>query len=187
MAAKHTVVNIHAQHYKYIAQGTQSVPLDAKLRRTLLDVLVDPELEPQTDNDFSKNKLRATLTVAVGSRVALMSHMAPELGLVKGATGTVLGFVYDGSDEAPCDPSLSPDGAAKCELQPQLPVVIVNMDSRWYTGVSAGPKLRHLLPGFDGQGRAPELTYHQGGQKAHQAGAPYAACRALEGTPGFLF
>ena len=94
-------------------------------------------------------KLRATLTLAVGSRVALTNHTAPELGLVKGATGTVLGFVYDRSDDEPCDPSLSADDAAKKDQQPQVPVVIVNMDSRWYTGDSVGPTLAALLPGFD--------------------------------------
>lgn len=81
----------------------------------------------------SRRLLQPTAGNAHGSRVALVAldrHIAPKLGLCKGATGTLLGFVYDAS-EGDCSPSLSVEDAARAESQPPLPIAIVNVDERW--------------------------------------------------------
>jgi len=147
--ASSTTVNVHAQHFAHVKQSIVSESVSSyEQRLQLLNVQVHLEAKSNANRDDFSSPLRATLTAAVGSRVALDRHIAPELGLCKGATGTLLGFVYDAS-EGDCSPSLSVEDAARAESQPPLPIAIVNMDERWYYCDSAGARLAALLAAID--------------------------------------
>jgi hypothetical protein len=108
---------------------------------------VHPHVENASNSDAQTAPLAATLVLAVGSRVCLDSHLAPNLGLCKFGTGTVLGFLYP--DDAECQPNLSTAEAIAVNEQPQLPIVIVQMDARWYVGNSTAAWLHAFLPSID--------------------------------------
>jgi hypothetical protein len=83
--------------------------------------------------------LPPTLTLVVGSRVALTRHIAPGLGLVKDATGTLVAFVYSANAGAgPAMPGADVAQAARSAMHQQVPTALVQMDEHWYTGTSAG-------------------------------------------------
>jgi hypothetical protein len=87
------------------------------------------------------------VTLAVSSRVRLLDKLAFNLGLIPGATGMVVGFVYSSDPSyGPPLPGANITTAITSSEQPQLPIVLVQFDSKYYTGESCHPTLARVVP-----------------------------------------
>jgi len=112
-------------------------------------------LNPLVDGN-GKRKSRATLergarppvlVLAESSRVRLLDKLAFYSGLVPGATGTVVGFVY--SSDASFGlalPGADFNTAVISDEQLQLPLVLVQFDAKYYSGNSCHPTLPRVVP-----------------------------------------
>ena len=81
------------------------------------------------------------LDLAVGSRVQVTHNVSTELGLFKGALGTVHGFGWEGE---PPDNSTKQRGNASQFRFNEYPIVFVQMDK--YLGKSADANIPNLVP-----------------------------------------
>lgn len=70
--------------------------------------------------------------LAVGSRVRLTQTLSIDIGLVNGATGTVVGFRYDEADRKTANPGASVEDIAATFHNPAIPTVLVQFDAVWY-------------------------------------------------------
>ena len=77
----------------------------------------------------------------------LQDKLAFYSGLVPGATGTVVAFAYS-SDVTfgPILPGADMNAAIASSEQPQLPIVLVQFDAKYYTGESCHPSLPRVVP-----------------------------------------
>jgi hypothetical protein len=74
------------------------------------------------------------LQLTIGSRVTLKRNQATGIGLVNGALGTVVGFVYNPAlPEQTCRPDLSKEEVLSISYFTQIPVVLVKFDQRFYS------------------------------------------------------
>ena len=103
-----------------------------------------------SSHDPDRIKLLPSLRLTIGSRVMLTTNPDPKLGLFHGAMGTVLGLYYYDNDlsasllsipeyaQGPCNAHCSSAKVA-AEYQFQIPIILVQFDSRTYTGDSFVP------------------------------------------------
>jgi hypothetical protein len=81
-----------------------------------------------------RGALLNVLSLAVGTRVRVMQTIAPHVGIVRGAMGTVVGFLYHKGTGSPCAPGASSIQALESPEQLQIPLVLVQFDEDAYTG-----------------------------------------------------
>ena len=111
----------------------------AAVRRFLL------RYEP-SGSDSERKPLAPKLELAKGCRVMLMRNSATALGVVNGALGTVVSFVYFGVNPSgrPPDSVVCATFDAAVASPPPLPVVLVQLDS--FRGASFLPGVERVVP-----------------------------------------
>ena len=123
--------------------------LTVGIRRALLIInpLVDTNGKRKNKSSLERGARPPVLTLAESSRVRLLDKLAFYSGLVPGATGTVVGFAYS-SDVTfgPPLPGADMNTAIASAEQPQLPMVLVQFDAKYYTGESCHPILPRVVP-----------------------------------------
>ena len=113
----------------------------------LLNPLLDAKGKRKSKTNVARGARPPVITLAVSSRVRLLDKMAFHLGLIPGATGTVIGFVYTtGPEYGPLLPGADLAGAVASDEQPQVPMVLVQFDERYYSGESCHPSIPCVVP-----------------------------------------
>ena len=103
-----------------VGKGAPATAMTAELRAQLL------RMAPPKNDDSRAAHLLPWLTLGIGSRVALTAHVCKPLGLLKGATGTLVGVVYeDNASAGPIMPGADVERAAASVAQPQAHVALV--------------------------------------------------------------
>jgi hypothetical protein len=87
----------------------------------------------------------ACINLAIGSRVMLRQNVDPLLGLVNGTTGTVVGFVNSTVEGANpiCE---MPDVSTAARLEPQIHVVLMQVDEEFWTAPDHNFTINPPLP-----------------------------------------
>ncbi len=123
--------------------------LTTAIRRALLIInpLIDEKGKRKSKSNLERGARPPVLTLAESSRVRLQDKLAFYSGLVPGATGTVVAFAYS-SDVTfgPILPGADMNAAIASSEQPQLPIVLVQFDAKYYTGESCHPSLPRVVP-----------------------------------------
>ena len=123
--------------------------LTTDIRRALLMInpLLDANGKRKSKADVERGARPPVLILADSSRVRLLDKLAFYSGLVPGATGTVVGFVYS-SDVTfgPPLPGANMNEAVASIEQPQLPMILVQFDEKYYSGESCHPTLPRVVP-----------------------------------------
>lgn len=138
---------IYARHYP---QGPR-----LELRADNLDDRINLGLRKRllTYDDTKLVKLKSQLRLVVGSRVVLVSNIAPRNGLYNGLGGEVIGFCYKQSEPVYSNLESSPDPlTAASILDPQIPVLLMKIDEKhWLKYQQMKPKPTDLpkIPGMD--------------------------------------
>ena len=123
--------------------------LTMDVRRALLNInpLVDTNGKRKSKTNLERGARPPVLTLAESSRVRLLDKLAFYSGLVPGATGTVVSFVYSSDISfGPPLPGADLDAAIASTEQPQLPMVLVQFDAKYYSGESCHPSLPRVVP-----------------------------------------
>ena len=131
------------------SQQRDSRGLSREQRRALLLVnpLVDASGKRKSNSKSDRGVKLPLTTLAIGSRVRLEERLGFYTGLIPGATGTVIQFVY--SEDAilgPALPGADMNAAIQADEQPQLPLVFVQFDAKYYNGPSCHPTLPRVVP-----------------------------------------
>jgi hypothetical protein len=93
------------------------------------------------------NALPPTAVLPIGGRVKLLRHVAKDIGLIKGARGTIIQILYSQRPaEGPALPSASFEQAVSSERQLQVPLVLVQFDATDYIGGSFSLDIPRLVP-----------------------------------------
>jgi len=123
--------------------------LNMAVRRALLLInpLLDAKGKRKSKTNLERGARPPVLTLAESSRVRLLDKLAFYSGLIPGATGTVVGFAYS-SDVTfgPPLPGANMEAAIASAEQPQLPMVLVQFDAKYYSGESCHPSLPRVVP-----------------------------------------
>ena len=123
--------------------------LTAAVRKALLCInpLLEGNGKRKTKSNVPRGARPPVLVLAESSRVRLLDKLAFYSGLIPGATGTVVGFVYS-TDNSFGDPMPGADfnAAVTSVEQPQLPLVLVQFDKKYYSGESCHPTLPRVVP-----------------------------------------
>ena len=108
------------------------------IRRALLiiDPLVDAKGKSKSKSNLERGARPPVLTLAESSRVRLLDKLAFYSGLVPDATGVVVSFAYssDFTSFGPPLPGADFEAAIASTEQPQLPMVLVQFDAKYYSG-----------------------------------------------------
>ncbi len=123
--------------------------LTPDIRRALLNInpLLDANGKRKSKANLERGVRPPVLILAESSRVRLQDKLAFYSGLVPGATGTVIGFSYSSDiSYGPTLPGADIDSALASAEQPQLPLVLVQFDAKYYSGVSCIPSLPRVVP-----------------------------------------
>ena len=112
----------------------------------MADVNENGDDEPRGDaargKDDKQKHLPAMLELCVGCRVMVVANVATTLGVVNGAMGSVVGFVY--SQAAPTDAERVADEVVAARTHPRQPVVLVQLDE--FRGESFLPNMERVVP-----------------------------------------
>ena len=124
--------------------------LTQTVRRSLMLInpLVDGTGKRKSKAAVPRGAKPPLLTVSCGVRVRLLEKVAFYNGLIPGATGVPVGFRFS-SDRltfGPVLPGADFDTALMSTEQPQLPLVLVQFDAKYYTGESCLPDLPRVVP-----------------------------------------
>ena len=82
----------------------------------------------------------------IGCRVAVTQHMYREIGLIKGARGTVIRAAYNSEGPGPIKPGASLEEAVTSQIQLQIPLVLVQLDEADYKGGSCLSYMPRVVP-----------------------------------------
>ena len=94
----------------------------------------------------AQNSLQPHESFAIGCRVAVTKHMHREIGLIKGARGTVIRAAYNSEGPGPIKPGASFEDAVASQIQLQIPLLLVQLDEADYKGGSCSGYMPHVVP-----------------------------------------
>ena len=133
------------------ADTIDSRGLTLAVRRALL--LINPLVDSSTGKRKSRSEIPRSakpplLTIGCGVRVRLTEKITFYNGLIPGATGFPVGFRYssDLHTFGPVLPGADFEEATSSSEQPQLPLVLVQFDAKYYTGESCIPDMPRVVP-----------------------------------------
>ena len=94
----------------------------------------------------AQNSLQPHESFAIGCRVAITKHMHREIGLIKGARGTVIRAAFNSEGAGPIKPGASFEDAVASQIQLQIPLVLVQLDKADYKGGSCLTEMPRVVP-----------------------------------------
>lgn len=101
----------------------------------------------------AQNSLQPHESFAIGCRVAITKHMHREIGLIKGARGTVIRAAFNSEGAGPIKPGASFEDAVASQIQLQIPLVLVQLDKADYKGGSCLTEMPRVVPIYSEKSR----------------------------------
>jgi hypothetical protein len=156
------------------AVDSRGLTRDTRRKLLLINPLVDSagKRKQKTKQDISKKP--PLIVLYIDCRVRLTEGLGFYAGLIPGATGTVVGFTYNSdAGEGPVLPGADLSAAVRASQQPQLPLVLVQFDAKYYHGETCHPSRPRVVPVY-----CTTCTIEYNGEKYTRAQLPLSPANA---------